>query len=74
MEHQHANSFSVQVAAEAGSMLGAVRESASATQETIAPCRAPDVHEAWRRCSSGVFATCPMCYRDSLSDRPLSHH
>lgn len=37
-------------------------------------CRAPQVHEAWRRCSSGLFTTCPMCDRDSLSDRLISHH
>jgi hypothetical protein len=37
-------------------------------------CRAPRVHEAWRRSSRGVFTTCPMCDRDSIGDRSFSHH
>jgi hypothetical protein len=41
---------------------------------TQVSCRSPRVHNAWQRSSRGVFATCPMCDRDSLGDRPFSHH
>ncbi len=61
---------------EAGSSLGeaSLEGSVSAHAGVGVYCRAPQVHDAWRRCSSGVFTTCPMCDRDSLSDRLISHH
>jgi hypothetical protein len=73
---QHAISLKIgQVSGEAGPTLEVTLEqSASTTQDIHLYCRAPEVHEAWRRCSSGVFTTCPMCDRDSLSDRLFSHH
>jgi hypothetical protein len=59
-----------------GSLLGqaAPEGSASATMDVHETCRAPRVHDAWRQSSSGVFTTCPMCYRETLADRPLTHH
>ncbi len=63
-------------AGEAGAILeeASLEGSVSAYPGVEVHCRAPQVHDAWRRCSSGVFTTCPMCDRDSLSDRLISHH
>ncbi len=61
---------------EANSILkqAALEGSISAHPGTHLSCRAPRVHDAWQRSSRGVFSTCPMCDRDSLGDRPFSHH
>jgi hypothetical protein len=75
MQQHHAVSLKLgQGTAEAATLEITREEGAAAIQDVTIYCRAPQVHEAWRRCSSGVFTTCPMCDRDSLSDRPLTHH
>ena len=74
MQHRAGGQGSGMAFGSAGAMLKqiALEESVSARPAVDVCCRAPRVHEAWRRSSRGIFSTCPMC--DCVAERPFSHY
>ena len=74
MQHRTGGQGSGMAFGSAGAMLKLIllEGNMSARPAVDVCCRAPRVHEVWRRSSRGIFSTCPM--RHCVAERPVSHY